>query len=254
MNVGAASHSSRDSQPRDSQSRSFASGATMEQPARSRSDIALLDNSVAPDRRLLMAHDPFNPRCEKIRVLRTELLLRRESIERGDILALLSPCDGEGRSLLAAELAIAFAQTGRPTLLVDADFRHPQQHLLFGTDNHQGLAQAIEYGGEPHLHPVRGLPHLSVLTAGAVPENPLELLSSGRFAAMIDEWRDTFKFVVIDTPPAQKFSDGLAVASLAGRVLALSRAQHTPYKEMQDMVRRLTAARSQILGAVINHF
>ena len=71
---------------------------------------------------------------------------------------------------------------------------------------------------------------------------------------MIDEWRDTFKFVVIDTAPAKNFSDGLAVASLAGRVLALSRAQHTPYKEMQDMLRRLTATRSQILGAVINHF
>jgi len=249
MSIGAASHSSRDSQHRP-----FASSDSPEHPPRSRSDVTVLDHSVAPDRRLLMAHDPFNPRCENIRVLRTELLLRRESVDRADILALLSPCDGEGRSLLTAELAIAFAQTGRPTLLVDADFRHPQQHLFFGADNHHGLAQTIEYGGELRLLPVRGLPHMSVLTAGAVPANPLELLSGSRFAAMIDQWRETFKYVVIDTPPSNHFSDGLAIASLAGRVLALSRAQHTPYKEMQDMLRRLNAARSQILGAVINHF
>ena len=99
-----------------------------------------------------MAHDPYDPRCEKIRALRTELLLRRELTDRADIVALLSPCPGEGRSLLAAELAIAFAQTGRPTLLVDADLRRPQQHLLFGTDNRQGLSQAIEHGVKPQLH------------------------------------------------------------------------------------------------------
>jgi receptor protein-tyrosine kinase len=139
-------------------------------------------------------------------------------------------------------------------LLVDADLRRPQQHLLFGTDNRQGLSQAIEYGTKPQLHSVHGLARMSVLTAGEVPANPLELLSSNVFASMIEDWRDNFEFVVIDTAPVKHFSDGLSVASLVGRVLALSRAQHTPYKDMQDMLRRLAATRSQILGAVISHF
>jgi receptor protein-tyrosine kinase len=219
-----------------------------------RCEIAPIENMVDPDDRLTMAHDPYDPRCEKIRALRTELLLRRESVDRADIIALLSPCSGEGRSLLAAELAIAFAQTGRPTLLVDADLRRPQQHLFFGTDNRQGLSQAIEHGVKPQLHTVNGLPRMSVLTAGAVPSNPVELLSSNCFASIIDDWRENYSFVVIDTAPVMHFSDGLAVASLVGRVLALSRAQHTPYKDMQDMLRRLAATRSQILGAVISHF
>jgi protein-tyrosine kinase len=246
VSTGTASHNSRDSHlmPHD--------GAD---PApRSRCEITAIERPVEPDERLIMAHDPLDPRCERIRALRTELLLRREPSDRADIVALLSPCAGEGRSLLAAELAIAFAQTGRPTLLVDADLRRPHQHLLFGTDNRQGLSQAIADGGEPYFHAVRGLPRMSVLTAGPVPSNPLELLSGSGFAAMVESWRDNFEFVVIDTAPVMRYSDGLAVANVVGRVLALSRAQHTPYKHMQDMLRRLAATRSQILGAVISHF
>ncbi len=220
----------------------------------SRYEITPLEHVAAPHDQLIMAHDPYDPRCEKIRALRTELLLRRESLDHADIVALLSPCSGEGRSLLAAELAIAFSQMGQPTLLIDADLRNPQQHFLFGTDNRNGLSQAIENGAKPQLHTVKDLPRMSVLTAGTVTNNPLELLSSSSFASMIDDWRNNFEFVVIDTPPVTRFSDGLAVARLVGRVLALSRAKHTPYKDMQDMLRRLAVTRSLILGAVVSHF
>ena len=246
MSMNAASQTSGGSQ--------HASPEGADQASRARCEITPIEHRVEPDNRLIMAHDPYDPRCEKIRALRTELLLRRESIDRADIVALLSPCAGEGRSLLAAELAIAFAQTGRPTLLVDADLRRPHQHSFFGVDNLQGLSEAIEYDAAPLLHTVQGLPRMSVLMAGAVPSNPLELLSSRSFASMIEDWRSNFEFVVIDTAPITQFSDGLAVARLVGRVLALSRAQHTPYKDMQDMLRRLAATRSQILGAVISHF
>jgi receptor protein-tyrosine kinase len=246
VSATVAGHNSRDSQ------HASHDGASPE--TWPRCEITPIERALEADDRLIMAHDPRDPRCEKIRALRTELLLRRESPDRADIVALLSPCAGEGRSLLAAELAIAFAQTGRPTLLVDADLRRPQQHLLFGTDNRQGLSQAIASGVKPNLRAVHGLPRMSVLTAGAVPSNPLELLSSSGFASMVEDWRDTFEFVVIDTAPVMQFSDGLAVANFVGRVLTLSRAQHTSYKDMQDMLRRLAATRSQILGAVISHF
>lgn len=195
-----------------------------------------------------------DPRREKIRALRTELLLRRESMDRADIVALLSPCAGDGRSLMAAELALAFAQTGHSTLLVDADFRNPHQHALFSASNSQGLAQAIEYNEKPRFHTLKNLPLLSVLPTGKVAADPLALLCGSGFAALVEEWRDSFDFVVIDTAPIRRFSDALAVASQAGRVLALSRAQHTSFNDMQDMLRRLAATRCQILGAVISHF
>jgi len=207
-----------------------------------------------PSPRLVSAYDTFNPRWEKIRALRTELLLRREPGTAADVIALLSPGTGDGRSQLAAELAIAFAQLDRPTLLVDADLRHPSQHLLFAADNNSGLAQAIANGSTPHFCAVEGLRHLSLLTAGPTPDNALELLLNKRFAALLAEWRESFDFVVIDTAPVTEYSDGLAVASLVKRVLVLSRARHTPYKESRNMLRRLAASRAQIVGAVINHF
>jgi len=207
-----------------------------------------------PSARLLIAHDPYDSRCEKIRGLRTELLLRREAHGEADVIALLSPDLGDGRSQLAAELALAFAQLGRPTLLVDADLRHPSQHLLFNAPNQIGLAQAIEHDEHPYLHSVDGFRQLSLLTAGPPPDNPLELLLNSRFAALIAEWRSSFDFVIVDTPPIGSYSDGLAVASLVRRVLALCRAKRTPYRENRDMLRRLTAMRAQVVGAVINHF
>jgi receptor protein-tyrosine kinase len=204
--------------------------------------------------RLTTFDSPSHPRQETLRTLRTELLLRRESVERADVIGILSPRGGEGRSLLAAELAIAFAQTGHATLLVDADMRRPQQHVHFGLPVGHGLAQAISNDEEPVLNPVKGLPLLSLLTAGALPNDPLELLSSRRFGALIDTWRASYDFVLIDTAPVGSYSDGLAVAHLAGRVLALSRGQHTPARDMQDMLQRLVATRSQILGAVVSNF
>lgn len=218
------------------------------------SGAAPFQGIVVPGKKLLAVHDPRDPRSETIRTLRAELLLRRESADGNDVIALLSACAGEGRSLLAADLAIGVAQTGCPTLLVDADFRRPQQHLLFGTHNRLGLAHAIASGEPPQLREVRGLPTLSLLTAGESPGDPLEALSSLAFKRMVEDWRRHFRFVVIDTAPVAEFSDALVIANLVGRVLVLSRARHTRYREMQDLLRRLASTRSEVLGAVISHF
>lgn len=209
---------------------------------------------VRPDDCLMLIRDPFDPHSERVRSLRTELLLRREASDQADVMVVMSPCAGEGRSQLAAELAIAFSQLGQPTLLVDADLRHPRQHLLFGANNEQGLSDSIALDVTPYLHPVEGLPQLSLLTAGPSPQNPLELLCDNRFEHMIGEWRRNFAFVVFDTAPVERYSDALAVATLVGRVLAVCRAQHTPYADTRNMLRRLAATQSRILGAVVTHF
>jgi protein-tyrosine kinase len=209
---------------------------------------------VKPGESLVLAHDPDNPRSERLRALRTELLLLNEETRRANIIPILSPGAGEGRSQLAAELAISFAQLGRRTLLVDADLRKPQQHVLFSTANEHGLFQAVAQNEKPNYHPVTGLPQMHVLTAGPIPPNPLELLSDGRFEKLLSDWRNYYEFVVIDTPPISQCADGLAVATIAGRVLVLSRAQRTSYKDIREMLRRLAPTQSKILGAVLNHF
>lgn len=209
---------------------------------------------AVPADQLLAAHSPFHPRVERLRMLRTELMLRHDATRGANVIAVVSPCAGEGRSQVAAELAITFAQLGQSTLLVDADLRRPQQHALFKADNSVGLSGAIEDDRPPPLQAVAGLPALLLLTAGSPPDNPLERLSSRGFESMAEDWAAHFEFVVIDTPPAGPYADAFAVATIVGRALTLSRARHTPYRDTRDMLRRLAATRAQVLGAVLNHF
>lgn len=208
--------------------------------------------TVEPGRQLVFAHDPYDPRSEKMRSLRTELLLLSDASTM--ILALVGSGPMEGRSVLAAELAMAFAQLGRSTLLVDADMRKPSQHLLFQTSNNTGLAQSIEEGRSGIMCRVSGYPTMSLLTAGIASSNPLELLSSQRFQRLADSWRKQFKFIIVDTPPVNQFTDGLTVATWAGRVLVVSRSVASTFRDLNEMLRRLALTRSEVLGAVINHF
>ena len=203
---------------------------------------------------LIHARDADSTRSEKIRALRTDLMLLNDLAQRGNVFALVGPGRGEGRSQLCAELAIAFAQLGRRTVLVDADLRHPRQHVLFTTDNQWGLAQSLSLGESPYLNAVEGLPELSVLTSGTIPPNPLELVSSRRFERLITELGRQFDFIVIDTPAVSQYADALHVATLAQRVLVVSRSEATSLQSLKDMLRRLTVTESRVLGAVINRF
>jgi protein-tyrosine kinase len=220
-----------------------------------RRDVVLRQGpEVTPGPQLQVAFDKINPRNEKMRGLRTELLLLSDTSNNANVMAVLSPGSGEGRSQLCAELAISFAQLGRRTLLVDADMRKPQQHVLFGSGNEFGLSQAISQNTKPYLHPVKGLEHMFLLSAGIVPSNPLELLSDGRFEKLLTDWRNAYQFVIIDTPPVSMYADGLAMATMVRRVLVLSRAKMTSYRKTGEMMRRLKTTRAQVLGGVINHF
>lgn len=208
---------------------------------------------VRPGKDIPFVADPYSRHSESIRALRTELLLRCPPTRTANVLAVISPGAGEGRSQLAAELALSFAQLGSRTLLVDADLRNPRQHLLFGCENEDGLSEAIERQDLPSVHRVESVADMALLTAGPIPSNPLELLSDGRFGKWVMRWRDRYQFVIIDTPPIARCSDALALAAIAGRAVVLMRAKHTSYKDAKEMMRRLATTQAEILGAVVSH-
>jgi receptor protein-tyrosine kinase len=209
---------------------------------------------VRPGSEIILAHDPYHDRGESIRSLRTELLMRAHGQRTAGVFALVSSVAGEGRSLLAAELAIAFAQLGSRTLLVDADLRRPRQHLLFGAENIIGLAQSLLDGTPPRLYGVEGVPQMALLTSGTLPPNPLELLSGTQFERSLQEWRRSYEFIVLDTPPISRFSDGLAVASRAGNVVVLGRTNSTSFHDFSEMRRKLGTTNAWVIGAVMNNF
>jgi receptor protein-tyrosine kinase len=207
-----------------------------------------------PTSRLTIAHHSEDLHSARIRALRDELLLLNQTDRQVGSLAILSPCASEGRSQLAAELAITFSQLGRSTLLVDADLRRPAQHILFGLESPWGLAQALSFGQSPQLFGVEGLPFLSVLPSGPTPINPSELLSGERLGHLVDRWTSAYEFIVMDTPPASDHGDAVSIAAACRSVVLLSHTQTTPFKQMKELLRRLKLTQARILGAVLSDF
>jgi protein-tyrosine kinase len=203
------------------------------------------------------AYEPLSRQAQALGHLRTELMLRWFDGSPGhNALAILSAERGEGRSFLAANLAVAFAQLGQKTLLIDADLRNPIQHLLFNLGNRSGLSAMLSGRGQPGaaIWQIAGLSGLSVLPAGAAPPNPAELLARPVFAQLLGEWAREFDVVLLDSAPAAEYADAKNVAMRCGAALLVARKNATRVWQMRSVSEALTDARTIILGAVLNDF
>jgi len=215
----------------------------------------LLPGGEKCSKELVAVHAPFHARAEELRALRMQLLLRwSEARAKRRMLAIVSPDRGEGRSYLAANLAVVFAQLGERTLLIDSDLRNPRQHRIFGVSDRTGLSAVLSgRAGYDAVQPLAELGCLSLLPAGPLPPNPLELLSRdalGRFLQGAPE----FDIVLFDTPPAKLYADAQGVASQAGAALVLARKEHTRLEDSSGTIRSLGRAGASVLGTVLNAF
>ncbi len=212
--------------------------------------------SEGPSRELVAAFAPFHPRAEEMRALRTQLLIRWYNPEQGrKSLVVASPEPGEGRSYVAANLAIVFSQLGARTLLVDADLRAPRQHGIFGLPQGHGLSTLLAGRAEHKAtFPVPGLNRLSVLPAGPLPPNPQELLSRTVFAAFMKDLQGSYDVVIIDTPPAKSYADAQNVAFRAGDAIVVARKNHTAVNLTSKTIRELAATGARVVGTVVNEY
>lgn len=211
------------------------------------------DNVVAhPD--LVVCGDSLHPSVEALRALRTRVLIRRSGLGgQPRALAIVSPGSGEGRSFVAANLAVLFAQLGMSTLLIDADLRAPRQNRIFHIPDRMGLTSVLSgrAAGEVQL-PAFG--PLSVMPAGPLPPNPQELLLRPAMASYLELASAQFDVVLVDTPPARDTADAHSVAFCAGSALVLARTNHTRINEAAALARDLAEAGSVLLGAVLNTY
>lgn len=217
------------------------------------------DDSVSEE--VIAAFKPFSPAVERLRALRSQLMLRcfdLDAASRNDnhSLAIVSPDEGEGRSFLAANLAVVFSQLGERTLLIDADLRRPRQHELFRLGKRPGLSALLSDRADTEATIVR-VPHLrglSVLPAGAVPPNPQELLSRPSFSNLLYGARERFDVVLIDTPAGSRCADAETIAPRAGAALAIGRRHFTSTSRLRTLVDSLRQAGSPVVGTVLNDF
>jgi chain length determinant protein tyrosine kinase EpsG len=216
----------------------------------------LVSGPEGVSKELIAAWDPFHPVVEELRTVRTQLLIRWFNPGAGRrVLAIVSPCAREGRSFIAANLAVSFSQLGQRTLLIDADFRAPRQQSIFNVPDRFGLSSALS--GRADLSaaaPVTNLTGLSVLPAGPLPPNPLELLSRASFAALLAKAQSEYDIVLIDTPPATEYSDAQCIAYRAGDALLVSRQDQTRVADTERAVREISDASARIVGTLMNAY
>lgn len=217
-------------------------------------DFAYLSESDARSPELVAAFKPFSRVGENLRAVRSQLMLRWFNTDPSHkVVALVSPGSQEGRSFIAANLAIVFAQQGERTLLIDGDLRHPHQHELFALGKSAGLAGMLAgRAGWEAAQPVSGLSRLSVLQAGTTPPNPQELLGRPAFAALLQKAAEQFDVVLIDTPAGADFADGEVIAARAGAAAIVTRKNRTRLPDAAQLARRLQESNVVLVGAVLN--
>ena len=216
----------------------------------------LPDGDTSLSDELVAAYKPFSPAVEKLRTLRSQLMLRWFNAERqNNALTIMSPSNKEGRSFIAANLSIVFSQLGERTLLIDADLRAPRQHELFKLDANAGLSGmlASRIGPEAVVR-VPTLVGLSVLPAGAIPPNPQELLGRPGFTLLLESLIRDFDVVIIDTPAASEHDEAQLIATRAGAALMLARTNISSIPEVTQLARSLQQNGAMVVGSVLNDF
>ena len=205
---------------------------------------------------LIAAYEPFSDKVEVLRSLRSQLVLRwfGEKAEQRS-LAIVGTGAGDGRSYLAANLAILFSQLGRRTLLIDGDLRKPKQHELFNLDNSFGLTSVLSKRGSVNdVYQVKGFPNLSVLQAGPSAPNPQELMGRAGFSSLIDVVSREFGVVLIDTPAAGDYADTHTIATHARGAMLVARKNSTRLHDASVLCADLNHFGVTMVGAVLNDF
>jgi len=205
---------------------------------------------------LVVATEPFSPRAEAFRAVRSQLTMRLNGEgEPKRALAVVSADSGDGKTYFAANIAVALSQIGGRTLLIDADLRNPRQHEVFGLDNGAGLSTVLSgRDSQSAVHNVRQLPSLFVLPVGPTPPNPLELVERPACAMLLRDLLGAFDHVVVDTPAAAHGSDPIVIAARCGAALAVARKGRSCVAPLQSLVGMLGQTRAKLAGVVMNEY
>ncbi|NWJ97888.1 MAG: polysaccharide biosynthesis tyrosine autokinase [Chloroflexi bacterium] len=226
------------------------------------------DISHKLDARLVTTTDFSSPASESYRALRTNVLFssfidsstttESKTGEKPEThlksLLITSTVSSEGKSLTAANLAITFAQAGSKVLLVDADLRKPSLHRLFNLPNETGFSDLILAGPEQAVSFLQktAIPDLRLLTAGNLPPNPSELLTSLKAAAIMAMLERMADLVIFDSPPVSLVTDATVLANRVAQVMLVVGWGNTRRDTLITTIANLKKVRANLIGTVLN--
>jgi polysaccharide biosynthesis transport protein len=210
------------------------------------------DAKVETRKELIIDNSPLSVLNEAYRSIRTSLLLSQAEKPPQTIL-LTSPSPGEGKTVTSVNIAIALAQDGYSVLLVDADMRKGCCHERLGMSKNSGLSNILT-GRLSASDAIRqtAIERLSFLSRGAPPPNPSELSGSRILKETLRDLRESYDFILIDSPPVLGISDAAILSVVVDGVLLILDGQSTSTPSAQKAVERLDMVRAPLLGVVLN--
>src|SRR5712692_4534080 len=200
----------------------------------------------------LATHEmPQSVFAENVRAIRTSIFLAAADRPPTSILV-TSPAESEGKSSFSVNLAIAIAQLGLPTVLIDGDLRKPRIHKVFDLKATKGLSHYLvgEIGLEKIILPTK-VPNLSIVPCGAVPPNPAELLQSEHMVNLLKHFVAEGVHVVVDSSPVMAVTDPVIVGTRVDGVILVVWAGHTSRYSARMAIRLLSEAKTRLLGTVL---
>lgn len=202
--------------------------------------------------KLIAVREPRSPIVEAFRSLRSNIQF--SAVDRPiQTLLLTSSGPVEGKSTIAANLAVVMAHIGKRVILIDADLRRPTVHKTFGLRNDIGLTSVMVQDGRLETA-LQGTPieNLRVITSGPLPPNPSELLGSKRMSLLVEELRGMVDTIIIDSPPVMAVTDALILSALADGVLMIVDAGSTRIGAARQVKQSLDQASAHVIGVVMN--
>ena len=203
---------------------------------------------------LILKNNPKSIISEDFRTVRTSLDFSLVG-KNNNSLVLTSTAPNEGKSFVSANLAIAFANTGKKVLLVDADMRLGRQHEIFELSNQAGLSNLlVETAGDRLRKYVQKteIENLSVVTRGVTPPNPAELIDSKQMEKFIATVKAKYDYVIIDSAPVYNLADSLIISKKADRTMIVCRVNKTNIDHVKDGLKSLQAIDANVAGVILN--
>jgi len=201
---------------------------------------------------LITLNAPKSVISEQYRNIRTNIQYSSVDSEINSIL-ITSSEPGDGKTTTISNLAVTFASLGNRVLLIDADLRKPQLHHVFKLDNHEGLSTMLSKN-LPLSETVQKTQsvNLDVLTSGPIPPNPSELLSSKKMELLIAQMKESYDYVLFDTPPILAVSDAQIVTRYCDGTLLVVKSNKTEKENIKKAKELLEFTNSNLMGVVLN--
>ncbi len=204
---------------------------------------------------LIVLSNPKSTIAEDIRTTRTNLefsLLDREK----KVILITSSKKGEGKSFISSNLAVAFAQNNKKVLIIDCDLRLGRVNKIFGLHNKFGLSDLLlKYKTAKDIKEAikeTKIENVSIITRGAVPANPPELLGSERFAEILEKLKSSYDYIILDATPVLGLSDVIILSKLADKIAIVCKYNTTNLDELAETKKLLSNVQEKISGVVIN--